>query len=309
MSAAGGVPRRRRAKRRAAARAQGGAALAPRPPITGATRVVGIIGDPVAHSRSPAMHNAAFAALGLDWVYVPFPVAGEDVAAAVAAVRALGLAGLNVTVPHKEAVLPHLDALTPLARRVGAVNTIVNRGGRLVGDNTDVHGFAAALRQQRVRLRGCHALVIGAGGAARAVVAALADGGAARLTIANRTAARARALAQRLRGPRRAVVALAALADAELLADAAVVVNTTSLGLHDTAFPPLAAAATPRRCVFIDLVYGRDTPFLQRARAAGRRACDGAAMLLHQGARAFTLWTGRRAPLSVMREVLSDQSN
>lgn len=279
-----------------------------RAPITGRTRVVGIIGDPVAHSRSPAMHNAAFAALGLDWVYVPFPVAGANVTAAVAAVRALGLAGVNVTVPHKEAVIPHLDALTPLARRIGAVNTIVNRGGRLLGDNTDVHGFAATVRQQRLRLRGCHVLIIGAGGAARAVLFALADAGVGRVTIANRTAARASALAQRMRGLRRDTVSLAALADDGLLGDVAVVVNTTSLGLHATTFPPLAAAATRRGCVFIDLLYGGDTPFLHRARAAGRRTCDGAEMLLHQGARAFTIWTGRRAPLSVMREVLSEQS-
>lgn len=279
-----------------------------RAPITGRTRVVGIIGDPVAHSRSPAMHNAAFAALGLDWVYVPFPVAGANVTAAVAAVRALGLAGVNVTVPHKEAVIPHLDALTPLARRIGAVNTIVNRGGRLLGDNTDVHGFAATVRQQRLRLRGCHVLIIGAGGAARAVLFALADAGVGRVTIANRTAARASALAQRMRGLRRDTVSLAALADDGLLGDVAMVVNTTSLGLHTTTFPPLAAAATRRGCVFIDLLYGGDTPFLHRARAAGRRTCDGAEMLLHQGGRAFTIWTGRRAPLSVMREVLSEQS-
>lgn len=276
-------------------------------PITGRTRVVGIIGDPVAHSRSPAMHNAAFAALRLDWVYVPFPVAGPEVAAAVAAVRALGLAGVNVTVPHKQAVLPHLDALTPLARQVGAVNTIVHRDGRLLGDNTDVHGFAVTLRQQRLRLRGCHALIVGAGGAARAVLTALADAGVGRVTIANRTAARASALAQRMRGFRRDTVSLPALADPGLLGDVAVVVNTTSLGLHATTFPELAAAATRRGCVFIDLLYG-DTPFLQLARRAGRRACDGAEMLLHQGARAFTLWTGRRPPLSVMREVLSEQS-
>jgi shikimate dehydrogenase len=253
------------------------------------------------------MHNAAFAALGLDWVYVPFPVAAADVGAAVAAVRALGLAGLNVTVPHKEAVLRHVDVLTPLARRVGAVNTIVNRGGRLLGDNTDVHGFAMTLRRQRLRLRGRHALVIGAGGAARAVLAALAEAGVARVTIANRTAARAVALAQQVRSARPARVALTALGDAALLADVAVVVNTTSLGLHDTAFPALAAAATPAPCVFIDLVYGRDTPFLRLARGAGRRACDGAEMLLHQGARAFTLWTGRRPPLTVMRTVLNSQ--
>lgn len=277
-------------------------------PISGRTRVVGIIGDPVGHSRSPAMHNAAFAALGLDWVYVPFPVAGEDVAAAVAAVRALGLAGINVTVPYKQAVIPHLDRLTPLARRVGAVNTIVNRDGRLLGDNTDVYGFAATLRAHRVRLRGRHAIVIGAGGAARAVLAALVDAGAARLTIANRTAARARALAALMRGPRRAVVPLAALADPALLGDAALVVNTTSLGLHGDALPPIAHAATPARCLFADLVYGDETAFVRAARRARRPACDGSEMLLQQGARAFTLWTGRRAPLAVMRAVLRSQS-
>lgn len=277
-------------------------------PISGRTRVVGIIGDPVGHSRSPAMHNAAFAALGLDWVYVPFPVAGDGVGVAVAAVRALGLAGLNVTVPHKEAVIPHLDRLTPLARRVGAVNTIVNQNGRLLGDNTDVHGFAATLRAQRIRLRGRHAILIGAGGAARAVLAALAEAGAARVTIANRTAARAAALARLVRGPRRTVVPLAALDDPAVLGDAALVVNTTSLGLHGDRLPPIAYAASPARCLFADLVYGSETAFVRGARRAQRPACDGTDMLLHQGARAFTLWTGRRAPLTVMRAVLSDQS-
>lgn len=277
--------------------------------ISGRTRVVGIIGDPVAHSRSPVMHNAAFTALGLDWVYVPLPVAADDVPAAVAAVRALGLAGVNVTVPHKEAVLPHLDALTPLARQVGAVNTVVNQDGRLLGDNTDVHGFAAALRQHGARLRGRHALVIGAGGAARAVLAALSAAGIGRVTIANRTAARAAALARRFRGPRRDVAPLAALQDPARLADVALVVNTTSLGLYDTAFPPLAVAATPARCLFVDLLYGRDTAFLRAARRAGRPTGDGSEMLLHQGARAFTLWTGRRAPLAVMRAALRRQKS
>jgi len=224
-------------------------------------------------------------------------------------VRALGLAGLNVTVPHKEAVLPHCDALTPLARRVGAVNTIVHRDGRLLGDNTDVHGFAATLRQHGVRLRGRHALVIGAGGAARAVLAALVAAGVARVTIANRTAERAAALAARFRGPRREVVPLAALQDPVRLAEVAVVVNTTSLGLYDAGFPPLAVAATPARCLFLDLLYGRDTAFLRAARRARRPTGDGSEMLLHQGARAFTLWTGRRAPLAVMRGALRRQKS
>jgi len=273
--------------------------------ISGQTRVVGIIGDPVAHSRSPAMHNAAFAALKLDWVYVPFPVASRDVAEAVAAVRALGLAGLNVTVPHKEAVLPHCDTLTPLARRVGAVNTIVNRDGRLLGDNTDVYGFAQTLRGARLRMRGRHAIVLGAGGAARAVLAALAESGAARITLANRTPARAQALAARFRGARIHVVRLDALDDASLLADAALLVNTTSAALAGSDLPPIAYDATPARCQFVDLLYGHSTPFLSSAQRANRQTADGAAMLLHQGARAFSLWTGRRAPLAVMRAALA----
>jgi len=271
-------------------------------PISGRTRVVGILGDPVEHSRSPAMHNAAFAALGLDWVYVPFPVAAAEIGAAVAAVRALGLAGVNVTVPHKESVLAHLDAVTPLARRVGAVNTIINRGGRLLGDNTDVHGFAQTLRGRR--LRGRSVVVIGAGGSARAVLAALTAVEVGRVTLANRTPARARALARRLRGTRVEVVPLAALTDVGRLADAALVVNTTSIGLAGGPFPPVDYAATPARCLFVDLVYVRDTAFLVAARRAERPVADGSTMLLHQGAHAFTLWTGRRAPLAVMRRAM-----
>ncbi len=281
-------------------------AIARQRPISGRTRVVGIIGDPVAHSRSPAMHNAAFATLGLDWVYVPFAVGGDDVAAAVDAVRALGLAGVNVTVPHKEAVLSHLDRLSPLARRVGAVNTIINRAGTLYGDNTDVHGFRQMLRDMRVQVRGRHAVVIGAGGSARAVVAALLDAGARRITLANRTIARARTLAHGWRAAPLRAVGLSALRDAETLRDAAVVVNTTSAGLAKASIS-VTAAATPPTCLFADLLYGRDTPFLRAARRAERRTCDGSEMLLHQGARAFMLWTGRRAPLDAMRQALRRQ--
>jgi shikimate dehydrogenase len=277
--------------------------------ITGRTRVVGIIGDPVEHSRSPAMHNAAFAALGLDWVYVPLPVDARHVRDAVLAVRALGLAGVNVTVPHKHAVLAHLDDLSARAREAGAVNTIVNRAGRLFGDNTDVDGVLAAMRHSKARVRGGHVLVVGAGGSARAVLVALAAARAGRITIANRTVARGRALARRFRsGAPIAAVGLEVLRDSAQLADAALIVNTTSIGLHDAPFPPLAYAATSRDCRFIDLVYGRETDFLRRARRCGRHAIDGSEMLLQQGARAFTLWTRRRAPLHVMRAVLTRKS-
>ena len=283
--------------------------MARRRSITGRTRVVGIIGDPVEHSRSPAMHNAAFAALGLDWVYVPLPVDARHVRDAMNAVRALGLAGVNVTVPHKHAVLAYLDDFSARARTAGAVNTIVNRAGRLFGDNTDVDGFRAAMRHSKARVRGRHVLVVGAGGSARAVLVALAAARPARITVANRTVARGRALARRFRSSAPiAAVGLEALRDAAQLADVTLIVNTTSIGLDDAPFPPLAYAATPRDCRFIDLVYGRETDFLRRARRCGRHAIDGSEMLLQQGARAFTLWTRRRAPLRAMRAVLTRKS-
>jgi shikimate dehydrogenase len=273
--------------------------------ISGRTRIVAIIGDPVAHSRSPAMHNAAFRALRLDWVYVPFHVDAAAVRDAIRAVRALRLAGLNVTVPHKEAVVRHLDTVSAAARRIGAVNTVVNRGGALHGENTDVIGFVRALREAGAAVRNRHAIVIGAGGSARAVLAGLAEAGAARITLANRTVARARALGHRFGGavPITAT-GLDALNDRERLADAAVVINATSLGLSRAPFPALSYAATPPSCLFFDLLYGRETEFLRRARGARRSVRDGREMLVQQGACAFRLWTGRRAPLAVMREAL-----
>jgi shikimate dehydrogenase len=275
------------------------------PSVSGRTTIVGIIGDPVAHSRSPAMHNAAFRALGLDWIYVPFHVHPAGVRDAIRAVRALRLAGLNVTVPHKEAVLGHLDSLSDAAQQIGAVNTIVNRDGTLHGENTDRIGFIRALRHTGAAVRNRHAIVIGAGGSACAVLAGLAEAGAARVTLANRTVARARALMRRFADviPTTAT-GLEALTDRARLADAAVVINATSVGLSGGPFPSLAYPATPPECLFFDLLYGRDTEFLRRAKRARRPVLDGSEMLVQQGACAFGLWTGRRAPLAVMREAL-----
>lgn len=283
---------------------------APTPPsvgvvVRGSTRVVGIFGDPVAHSLSPAMHNAAFSALGLDWVYVPFLVPPVRLADAVRALPALGIAGVNVTVPHKEAVIAYLDGCSELAREVGAVNTIVQRHDRLWGENTDVYGVRQTLRS--VRLRGRIAVVIGAGGSARAVLVALRQAGVRRVWLANRTVARAQELAGRFSTSTFFVepLPLTHLADAALFTDARIVVNTTSLGLQSDSFPPMAAEATPTGCLFFDLMYGRETAFLRRARAAGRPTADGLEMLLHQGAAAFHLWTKRRPPLAEMRRALA----
>jgi shikimate dehydrogenase len=251
------------------------------------------------------MHNAGFAACGLPHLYLRWRVSPPELRGALQEARRLGIGGLNLTVPLKEAVLPLLDAVTPEARRIGAVNTVAFRRGRLVGDNTDARGFARAVRG-RVRLAGARAVLIGAGGSARAVAASLVAAGCREIVVANRTPARGEALAAWLRGElgaRRVVAApLAALRAGACLEAARIVVNTTPVGLAGRSVGVRVDAA-PRRCVFVDLVYG-PTPLLAAAARAGRCTLDGSGMLLHQGVLAFEWWTGRRAPVARMADAL-----
>ena len=275
-------------------------------PISGRTRLAGIFGDPVEHSLSPAMHNAAFAALGLDCRYVPFHVRPRDLATATGAIRALDLLGVNVTVPHKETIVRHLDSLSELAAAVGAVNTVIQRDGHLHGDNTDVFGFVQSLRARRLRLRDRRAILIGAGGAARAILHGLGELAPAEILLVNRTPARARRLLAQLGGrgrqaPPARVLPLAELARAATFEGVALVVNATSLGWGGEPFPTMATAASSDRCLFYDTAYGATTDFLRIAQSARRPHMDGAEMLVMQGARSFALWTGRRAPLMAMR--------
>ena len=266
----------------------------------------GVLGDPVDHSLSPVMHNAAFAALGLPHVYLRYRVAPTALPEALREARRLEMGGLNLTVPLKETALALVDRLTPEAERIGAVNTICFDRHGLTGDNTDGRGFLRSLGR-RARLRGGHALIIGAGGAARAVAAAITTGGARRLTIVNRTRARAEALVKRVEtfGHIQVDTApLSTLLTVGALEDAAAVINTTSVSLGARPFA-IRPALTPNDCLFVDLVYGAEhAPFLTAARRAGRPTLDGAGMLLHQGALAFEAWTGRRAPLAVMARAL-----
>lgn len=274
--------------------------------ISGRTRIAAVIGDPIGHSLSPAMHNAAFAALGIDAAYVAFHVRPSELQAAVRGLRALGVVGFNVTVPHKEKIVRLLDAVGGAARRTGAVNTVIPCDGGLRGENTDVVGFERALDEAGVPLAGARVVLIGAGGAARAALEAFTRGGVARVTIVNRTLARARRLRRDFPAAATTVevAGLAALEDEALLADASLVVNSSSLGLGGEPFAPVAFAATGRGCAFFDMIPKRETPFLAGARRARRRATDGSGMLLHQGAAAFELWTGQPAPVAVMRKAL-----
>ena len=266
---------------------------------SGLTTVVGVIGYPVRHSLSPAIHNAAFAALGLDWVYVAFPVPRGRGGAAVAAARDLGLAGLNVTMPHKEDVAAACDELTPDAAALRSVNTVVAQpGGRMLGDSTDGPGFLAALAEGGIAVVGRRSLVLGAGGAARAVVLALGRAGAGGVVVAARRL-EAAASAALLAPSGRAVV----LHDVDgEVGGADLVVNATPLGMAGEG-PPLDPARLGRAHVVVDLVYHPlETPLLAAARAQGARTSNGLGMLVHQAAQAFTLWTGAEAPLATMRQ-------
>lgn len=267
---------------------------------TGRTRVAAVIGSPVRHSLSPAIHNAAFAAARLDWVYVAFEVAPGRAGEALDAVQALGLGGLSVTMPHKEAVAAAVDRLDPAAAALSAVNTVVvDRVGALVGHNTDGAGFVDCLRADGgVDPRGRSVLVLGAGGAARAVVDALARAGTGEIVVVNRTAERAEVTAA-LAGPAGRVGTAGDVAGAD------VVVNATSVGMAGTGGAD-ALAVDPALLragqVVVDLVYHPlDTPLLQAARAAGAAAVDGLGMLVHQAAHPQLLWTGRSPDVAVMR--------
>jgi shikimate dehydrogenase len=277
--------------------------------ITGKTRVVGVWGHPVSHSRSPVMHNAALAALGLDWVYVPFDVDPIRVEAAVAAVRALGLIGINVTVPLKEAILPYLDEIDPAARVVGSVNTIHNRDGRLYGTSTDGPGFLNALRAVGQDVEGRRVYLLGAGGSARAVAFALAARGV-RVQIANRTAERAAALAAAVNGHYPGAAAVAAWGGEAAPFD--LLVNTTSLGMspQEDALPELPPNAFRDRPFVYDLIYAPpETRLLRAAREAGCGTSNGVGMLVQQGALSLALWTGLplgQIPVRVMERAVKD---
>lgn len=279
--------------------------------ITGKTRVVALIGDPVEHSRSPIMQNAAFSALGLDWVYIALPVKAEKVGEAVGGLRALGFQGANVTMPHKAAVMPYLDEVAPAALRIGAVNTIVRRGDKLIGENTDGRGFLRALREEvHLDVRGRRVFVLGAGGVARALAFELAAAGVASLVITNRTTSRAEALAASVTqatGCETLVLPWEPKTWAPLLAEADVVVNCTRAGMLRE---PDFAADLPWRelkadAVVCDAVYEPlETNLLRTASRYGLRTLDGLALLLYQGVLAFELWTGKLAPIDVMARAL-----
>jgi shikimate dehydrogenase len=278
--------------------------------VTGKTKLCGLIGDPVEHTMSPAMHNAAYRQMGLDYVYLPFRVKPEGLGKAIAGMRAFNIRGLNVTIPHKVAVIPFLDKLDTLAERIGAVNTIVNDAGVLTGYNTDATGFLRALLEQGIEPQGKNALILGAGGASRAVSLILADNGASQLVILNRVEELdwAHELATSINHLYQIDAEAGELNRQNLAAimeriNIDILVNATSVGMTpEIDNTPVDADLLQPGLVVFDVVYNPlRTRLLRDAEVAGAETISGIEMLAWQGALAFGKWTGQEAPLDLMR--------
>ena len=280
-------------------------------PITGRTKIIGVIGDPVEHSCSPPMHNAALREMGMDYVYVPFHVKPAHLPAAVAGFKSLNVAGINVTLPHKRALLPLMDSVSREAELIGAVNTMVFKDGMVEGHNTDARGVVASLREGGVdSLTGMKVVVLGAGGAAQAVVVGLALEGVERITLANRTMEKAVELAEDVSGKTGVPAEGISLYDdrlQELISASDLLVSTITASMD----PSIPLAIDPD-CLHggltvCDVVYvPPETNLLKAAAERGAKTVGGMGMLVHQGAISFELWTGRQPSVGTMRRALAE---
>lgn len=274
---------------------------------SGKTGNLGVIGHPIEHSLSPVMQNAALREMGLDYAYIAMPVKPKNLAAAVEGLRCLSFRGFNVTIPHKTDIMAYLDEIHPDARGIGAVNTVVNDGGCLTGYNTDAAGFLAGLRDKGVSLGGS-AVVLGAGGAARAVLWGLRQEGVAEITLGVRNVAKAQEMLQECPcGAAVRAVSWAEGAFSEALQRAELIVNTTPLGMYPQVeeSPPIPWEWVNPKAVLYDLIYTPDkTRFLAAGERRGHRIINGLLMLVGQGAAALQLWTGREADRQVMARAL-----
>jgi shikimate dehydrogenase len=275
--------------------------------VGGATKVIGVIGDPIEHSLSPRMHNAAFQYLGLDYIYIPLRVLKKDLKNAVKGAKAFNLRGFNVTIPHKVSIIKFLDDIDLTARKIGAVNTVVNEEGKLLGYNTDGLGALEALREEGVDPKGKKVVVIGAGGASRAITFQLAYI-CSKLVILNRTRIRAVKLARELASFGADVDggSLTLKSLERCLNDSEILINTSSVGMH----PNVNESPVPRELlrkdlVVFDIVYNPlETTLLRYARSVGAKSINGVGMLVNQGAIGFKMWTGYEAPRDVMRKAV-----
>lgn len=281
--------------------------------ITGKTKLLGVIGYPIEHSLSPVMHNAAIAALGKDYAYLPFAIAPKDLSQAIAGFQAIGVQGFNVTIPHKQSILPLLAEVTPIAQAIGAVNTVWPTDQGWSGTNTDVEGFLAPLRSQPQVWQSTHAVILGNGGAARAVVAGCAQLGVAQIQVVGRNLEKLTEFSKSWKNSPLAVnlSVHSWKAMPELLPTAGLLINTTPIGMapHAEASPLTATELKnlPTDAIVYDLIYTpRPTQLLQLAQVQGARTIDGLEMLIQQGAVALRQWLQTPAPVDVMRRSLLD---
>lgn len=277
--------------------------------ISGKTKLYGVIGHPVAHTLSPQLHNTSFNALGLEAAYLPFPVHPDQLQDAIRGMVALGVCGFNITVPHKSTILPLLDEVSPLAQRIGAVNTVRIDDGKLIGTNTDASGFLRSLYPLGLELKGSTVGLLGAGGSARALLAGLSESGAARIFICNRTPERAEDLVSSLQqfAPETEMAAVSLFELESQPLD--LLVNTTTVGMDGVSAPADLERFREVRNV-VDIIYcPPQTPLLTQAERLGLPNLNGLGMLLHQGTEAFAFWTGEVVPEAEMRATLESALN
>jgi shikimate dehydrogenase len=268
--------------------------------ITGKTKITGIFGYPIEHTLSPAMHNTAFKALEIDYCYVPFLVHPDNLATAVNAIKALNIIGVNITIPHKEKVISFLNEISEEALFIGAVNTVVNKEGKLIGYNTDGRGFMKSLEENEINIKNKKVLIIGAGGAARAIGYYICKN-ATSLTIYGRTRQKADKLADDFRRINSCeIIVINAINE---LNSFDIIINATPLGLKDDDPLPIKIDNLPENQIVCDLIY-KQTNFLKKAQLKGCKTLNGLGMLLWQGALAFKLWTDKEPPIDVMKKAL-----
>jgi len=276
--------------------------------IDGSTTIVGIFGAPIKHTASPAMHNAAFTALDMNWAYLAFHVDPQNLRTALQGASHMGLVGVNLTIPHKILALDWIDEIDAEARKLGAVNTVCMEKGKLRGYNTDGYGFLKGIKDDfNLSIKGKRVLVLGAGGAGHGIAVKCAMDGAARVIVANRTPARIEPIAREVRGTKAEFLALKLAAEdiRTVIHEVDLVVNATSVGLEEGDSLGLGADLfSPRLHVYDTIYRPAKTELLRIAESAGAKVANGLSMLLHQGAKAFEIWTKRKAPLAVMRRAL-----
>ena len=277
--------------------------------ITGKTKIVGVFGYPISHSLSPAMHNAAFKYLNLDYIYIAFEVKPSDLKAVVKSIPALNISGINLTIPHKEAVVPYMDKLTREAELIGAVNTIEVQNSGLIGHNTDALGFIRSLREFGVSIKGKSVLLLGAGGASKGVGFALVLNKAKEICIANRTLEKAKVLASNLRKKANfskvSVIPLEHKHLKSVLKNTDILINATSSGMKSKDPLLVPSDSIIKKIIVYDLIYNPpETKLIRLAKKKGCLTINGESMLVHQGAIAFEIWTKRKAPVEIMKKAL-----